>query len=173
MANLQGFDATQHGEMLNFDTLPAMKAVLAMMTASEMQPNKAGNGSFLKCEFTLLQEGQYKGRKLWARLNLSNPNKQAEDIAQRELAAICKAVGMPKPNDSADLHNRPMLIDIDVEKGSNGNRDQNRITKYVPATAAGSFAAPPPPSAGTAVMPTPAATPQPTVQPAVAPWLRK
>lgn len=165
MANLAGFDASQQGEMLNFATMPAQKKVLVMMTASEMKPTKKGTGSFLLCEFTILADGQYKGRKVWTRLNLSNPNKQAEDIAQRELGAICKAVGIIKPNDSADLHSKPILIDFSVEKGENG-QDQNKIDAYYPAAAGASFTAPAAPTQ----QPGPATAP---AAPATPPWMRK
>lgn len=171
MANLAGFDASQQKEMMDFSVMPAQKLVLSMMTASAMKPTKAGTGSFLECEFTIMAEGQYKGRKIWTRLNLSNPNKQAEDIAQRELGAICKAVGIIKPNDSADLHGRPMLIDFSVEKGENGGKDSNKIDKYTAVGVAQpqpqGFVVPQP----VAGAPAPAAAVP--AAPATPPWMRK
>lgn len=161
MANISGFDATKQGEMLSFDAMPAHKP-LAMMSESAMKPTKAGDGSsFLECKFVIL-DGTFKGRNVWTRLNLVNKNKQAEDIAQRELGAICKAVGIMKPNDSADLHNRPMIIDLDVEPGKDGGKPQNRIKGYSPAGAqpAGFVTTA---AAANNVQPTP---------PAAAPWLR-
>jgi hypothetical protein len=140
LANLSGFDASKQGEMLNFDAFPAHKA-LGMMTKSEMKPTKAGTGSYLECEFTLLN-GQFKGRKVWSRLNLSNPNKQAEDIAQRELGAICKAVGIITPLDSSELHNKPIMLDIAYEPASKDNKAQNYIKGYTPATGTAGAAAP-------------------------------
>lgn len=163
MANLTGFDASKQGEMLNFDAFPAHKA-LGMMTKSEMKPTKAGTGSYLECEFTLL-DGQYKGRKVWARLNLSNPSKQAEDIAQRELGAICKAVGINTPLDSADLHNKPIVLDIGYEPAAPATKDkpatkaQNVIKSYTTATGTAGAAAPSAAPQGLAQAPKPAAVP--------------
>lgn len=163
MANLTGFDASKQGEMLNFDAFPAHKA-LGMMTKSEMKPTKAGTGSYLECEFTLL-DGQYKGRKVWARLNLSNPNKQAEDIARRELGAICKAVGIITPLDSADLHNKPIMLDIGYEAAAPATNDkpatkaQNVIKGYTPATGTAGAAAPSPTPQGFTQVAKPAAVP--------------
>lgn len=112
MANLAGFNAAQHGEMRNFDAFAPCKA-LAMIVASEIKPNSAGTGSYLKLEFNIVDGPDgVKGRKWWNNLNISNANKTAEDIANAELSAICKAVGILTPQDSVELHNKPMVIDF-------------------------------------------------------------
>lgn len=164
MANIQGFDATKQGPMMDFSAMPVQKNVLAMMTASTMKPTKKADGMYLECEFTIMAEGQYKSRKVWTRLNLSNPNKQAEDIANRELGAICMALGVPKPNDSADLHGKPLLIDIGIETSDQG-KAQNKIEKYIAVGSAG---------VGTlAQPPAPGGAPAPAAPPATPPWMRK
>lgn len=129
MASLQGFDASQVGDMQTFDALPEGQYVV-IATSSEMKPTKTGNGKYL--QFTLeVLDGPYKNRKLFARLNLVNQNQMAVDIAQRELGAICKAVGIIKPNDSAELHNKPMLVSVGVEIDDK-KREGNVIRKYEP-----------------------------------------
>ena len=127
MANLAGFDASQVPEQQEFSALPEGQYVV-IATASEMKPTKSGNGQFLQFTFEVL-DGPQKGRKLWARLNLVNPNQTAVDIAQRELGAICRAVGVIKPSDSAELHNKPMLITVAVEIDDR-KRESNIIKKY-------------------------------------------
>ena len=42
--------------------------------------SQAGTGSYLNLTFEIL-DGNYKGRKVWSRLNLDNPNQQAVQIA--------------------------------------------------------------------------------------------
>jgi Protein of unknown function (DUF669) len=138
MANLMGFDASQVPEQQEFSALPEGQYVV-MATASEMKPTKAGTGEYLQITFEVL-DGPQKGRKLWSRLNLRNPNKTAVEIAQRELAAICRAVGVLKPSDSAELHNKPLMADVSVEVDDR-RRESNVIRKYEPAQA-GSFAPP-------------------------------
>ncbi|MGQ9636057.1 MAG: DUF669 domain-containing protein, partial [Bryobacteraceae bacterium] len=107
MAHLGNFDASQVEPTTTFDPIPAGK-YLAMITASEMKPNKAGTGSYLELVFTIV-EGEYKGRQLWGRLNLDNPNELAVKIARAELSAICRAVGVLTPRDSVELHNLPLV----------------------------------------------------------------
>lgn len=139
MANLAGFDASQVPEQQEFSALPEGQYVV-IATASEMKPTKSGNGQFLQFTFEVL-DGQQKGRKLWARLNLVNPNQTAVDIAQRELGAICRAVGVIKPSDSAELHNKPMLITVAVEIDDR-KRESNIIKKYEAVGPGASVAAP-------------------------------
>jgi len=131
MADLSGFDASQVPEQQEFSALPEGQYVV-IATSSEMKPTKAGNGKFLQFVFEVL-DGPQKGRKIWARLNLVNPNQAAVDIAQRELAAICRAVGVLKPSDSAELHNKPILLTVAVELDDR-KRENNIIKKYEAVT---------------------------------------
>ena len=127
MANLIGFDASQVPEQESFSALPSGQYV-AIATASEEKVTKAGTGKYLQIVFEVM-DGPCKGRKLWARLNLWNPNQTAKDIAQRELGAICRAVGVIRPNDSSELHSKPLLITVDVELDDR-QRENNVIKKY-------------------------------------------
>lgn len=127
MASLTGFDASQVPEQQEFSALPEGQYVV-IATASEEKVTKAGTGKYLQITFEVL-DGAFKGRKLWARLNLWNPNQTAKDIAQRELGAICRAVGVIRPNDSAELHNKPLVITVKVELDDR-QRQNNAITKY-------------------------------------------
>jgi hypothetical protein len=128
MANLNGFDANQVEPTTGFDPVPAGK-YLAVITESEMQPTKAGTGSFLI--FTLeIIEGEYKRRRLWARLNLDNPNPKAVEIARAELSAICRAVGVLSPKDSTDLHNLPLVVTVKLRKRDDTGDFTNEIRGY-------------------------------------------
>lgn len=125
MVNLAGFDASQVEPTTTFDPIPAGK-YLAMITQSEMKPNKAGTGSYLELVFTIV-EGEHKGRQLWARLNLDNPNELAVKIARAELSAICRAVGVLTPRDSVELHNLPLVIRV----GCRRRKDTDEIVNVV------------------------------------------
>lgn len=128
MANLRGFDANDVEPQLDLDPLPAGKYV-AVITESEMAPNKAGTGGFLKLTFQVI-EGPFEGRLVWARLNLDNPNPQAVSIARAELSAICRAVGVLQPNDSEDLHDLPLIITVKCRKREDTGDITNEIRGY-------------------------------------------
>jgi len=128
MADLRGFDANKVEPAVPFEAIPAGK-YLAMITASEMKPNKAATGRFLELVFTIL-EGEYKGRTVWGRLNLENPNELAAKIAQAELSALCRAVGVMTPSDSVDLHNLPLTIQVKCKKRKDTGEITNEIAGY-------------------------------------------
>jgi hypothetical protein len=148
MADLKGFDANAVEPAGDFDPIPAGK-YLAVITDSEMKPTKSGNGSYLQLTFQVI-EGEFKNRMLWARLNLDNPSDQARKIAQGELSAICRAVGVHAPNDSVDLHNLPLVIHVRCKKRSDTGEIVNEIKGY-----AKKDAAPPPAAAAPATGSTP------------------
>ncbi|NIA07164.1 MAG: DUF669 domain-containing protein [Actinobacteria bacterium] len=134
MADLNGFDARTVEPAADFEPIPAGK-YLAAITASQMKPTKNGNGNYLELEFAVL-EGDCKGRKLWARLNLNNPNTTTVKIARAELSAICRAVGVLTPKDSVELHNLPLLITAKLKKRDDTGELTNEIKGYAKKEAA-------------------------------------
>ena len=128
MADLSGFDANQVEPTSDFDPVPAGK-YLAVISESEMAPNKAGTGHFLKLTFQII-EGEFKNRLLWTRLNLDNPNATAVQIACAELSAVCRAVGVLAPNDSVELHNLPLVIHVKCKKRADTGEIVNEIRGY-------------------------------------------
>lgn len=134
MADLQNFDANQVDPNNEFDPLPAGK-YLAVIVESETKPTKSGSGSYLELKFQLL-DGPYKGRFVWARLNLQNPNATAVQIARAELSAICRAVGVMQPRDSIELHNLPLVITVKCKKRSDTDEITNEVKGYAKRDAA-------------------------------------
>lgn len=128
MANLHGFNAHEVDPAVAFEPIPAGKYVAAI-SASELKPTKSGAGNYLELSFQVL-EGQYKGRVLWARLNLDNPNPTTVKIARAELSAICRAIGVMTPRDSQDLHNLPLEINVRVKKRADTGELTNEIKGY-------------------------------------------
>lgn len=127
MANLTGFNAAEVKPQESFEPIPVGE-YNAMITDSEMKPTKNGQGEYLQLVFEVV-EGEYQGRKIWARLNLVNQNQTAVDIAQRELSAICRAVGVMQPQDSTDLHDKPLTIGVKIRQ-SPGYDPSNEISAY-------------------------------------------
>ena len=128
MASLSGFNANDVEPTSDFDPVPAGK-YLAVITESEVKDNKLGTGSYLQFTFQVI-EGEFKSRFLWARLNLNNPNATAVKIARAELSAICRAVGVMAPNDSAELHDLPLVISVKCKKRADTGEITNEIKGY-------------------------------------------
>lgn len=149
MPTLNGFDANQVDPNFAFEAIPAGK-YLSVITESEMKHTKSGVGQYLQITFQVI-EGEYKGRLVWSRLNLDNPNATTVKIARAELSAICRAVGVLAPKDSLELHNIPFVITVGHKKRDDNGELTNVIKGYAkkdaataraPA-AAGNNAAPP------------------------------
>lgn len=128
MADLHGFDANTVEPAGDFEPIPPGK-YLAVITESEMKPTKAGTGHYLQLTFQII-DGPFQNRLLWGRLNLDNPNDTARKIAQGELSAICRAVGVLAPNDSVELHNLPLVIHVRCKKRTDTNEIVNEVKGY-------------------------------------------
>ncbi len=128
MANLGNFNAHEVDPTTEFEPVPSGKYV-AVIIESDQKPTKSGNGSFLELVFEIV-EGEYKGRKVWARLNLDNPNETAVKIARAELSAVCRAVNVMQPRDSVELHNLPLLITVKCKKREDTGDLTNEIKGY-------------------------------------------
>jgi len=136
MANLKTLQMPETVEpQQNFSALePGRYEVI--VTDSELKDTKAGTGQYLQLTFEVVGNSA-KGRKLWARLNLSNPNRTAEEIAHRELAAICQSTNVAWPlDDSEDLHNIPLMVDVVQERNPVNDTMTNRIKGYAPSNLA-------------------------------------
>jgi hypothetical protein len=128
MANLSGFNAGDVTPSSPRDLLPANKYV-AVIIHSEDKATRAGTGSYLELTFEII-DGPYTGRTLKARLNLDNPSDKAREIARAELSALCRAVGVLKPEDSADLHQIPLFIHVRQTKRQDNGELTNEIGGY-------------------------------------------
>lgn len=125
MAELN-FDASSVEPDTGFETVPAGWYNVAM-DESTMKPTKDGAGAYLECRFDIL-DGQYKGRKLFARYNVKNANAQAVEIAYKQLSAVAHAVGVLNVQDSEQLHGIPLKLKVKIRKDRTGEyEDQNDV----------------------------------------------
>jgi Protein of unknown function (DUF669). len=127
MALIGHFDATNVAPSEDFSPIPVGE-YLAHIVDSDVKPTKSNTGYYAELVFEVT-EGQYKGRKVWVRLNLDNPNPKAVEIAQRELSAICHATGQLKIDDTQQLHYKPLVIRVDIEE-RDGYGPRNVIKAY-------------------------------------------
>lgn len=128
MVALHGFNANEVEPNDLFDPIPSGE-YLCVITSSEEKQTKSRNGSYLELEFEVI-EGPCKGRKLWDRLNLDNPNETAVKIARATLSAICRAVNVATPNDSYELHDLPLVCKVSLQQRSDSDDMTNVIKGY-------------------------------------------
>lgn len=143
---LSGFDANAIEPSAPREVIAPGK-YKAVITKSEERPTKAQTGSMLVLTCQII-EGPHNGVTLMDRLNLNNPNKTTEEIAQRTLSAICRAVGVMMPNESSDLHDKPLMITVKIKPAEGQYAPSNEISGYEPC-GDGSVAAAAPVAAAT------------------------
>lgn len=124
------FDASGVDPATPFEVLPK-GSYNVIISNSEMKTTKSGDGEYLELEYTVI-DGEYESRRLWSRHNISNPNAKAEQIARQELSAVCHSVGVLKVSDSIELHDRPLIIEVGIEKNKQNDSDVNRVRAWMP-----------------------------------------
>lgn len=131
MAGLgQRFDSTQHNtEQNDFSPLP-LGIYSLEVSASDVVATKAGNGTILKLTYDVIAPEDFKGRRIFGNINLENTNSTAQEIGQRELAMLCRAVGLSEISDSEELHFIAFTAKVGLEKPQAGYSQRNKITKY-------------------------------------------
>lgn len=118
-----------------FEALPA-GWYKVMMEASEMKPTKtnAADGScYLECKYKIL-DGAHAGKSVFGRMNLRNSNAQAQEIAYKQLSAICHATGVLQVQDSAQLHNIPLQIKLKLREARKEHDAQGNVIKEYEAS---------------------------------------
>lgn len=150
MALIGNFNAANVAPSQDIGPIPAGEYV-AQITDSDMKPTKRGDGHYAELAYEITA-GEFKGRKVWVRLNLDNPNQQAVDIAQKQLSAICHATGVMQINDTNQLHYKPHVIRVEYVKadGIKSQKDSNEVKAWKKLDGAAQAAAPAPAPAASA-----------------------
>jgi hypothetical protein len=129
MADLGGFDASKVAPQGDRSPLPAGE-YRAVIEKTEKKPTKAGTGHYLELVLKVI-DGEHKGRMVWDRLNIWNPNQDAAKIAAATLSSICHAAGVMQPKTSEQLHNIPIVISVAVKpRADNPSEKTNEIKGY-------------------------------------------
>lgn len=109
------FDATQHAPAQDVSEPIPAGWYGTVITGTALKDTKAGTGKILEVEHTVA-EGEYKGRKVWSRFNVRNPNEVAERIAKEQLSALCHATGVLKFRAHEQLREKKCLIRVIVKR---------------------------------------------------------
>jgi len=120
--------------MSDFGLMPIDDTYLGHIKKSEIKKTKAGTGLRLNMQVEIeeskLNGEDYAGRLVFIGLNIKNPSDQAVAISEKELAAICDAVGLDEVAETEELHDISFGFTLKIEK-SEGYDDKNVIKKYM------------------------------------------
>jgi hypothetical protein len=132
MADLD-FDANQYEPNAAPEMVPPGEYD-AIIVASTRKPSQSGNGDLMALELQIITPGKYQNRKLFDTLNMWNRSEQAMTIARSTFSSICRAVNVPSPRSSEEVHNKPLTIKVAAKKDQNGNL-RAQIAAYKPRQA--------------------------------------
>lgn len=126
---LEDFDpSTVPEDDRSFDLIPAGDYLMQVIE-SDLIETKSGSGHILKLTCEIL-EGPNTNRRVWINLNIRNQNPQAQQIAQRDLADLCIAVGVASLRNSDDLHFKPFIGKVKIKPAKDGFDAQNTVSRF-------------------------------------------
>jgi hypothetical protein len=133
MPALLNFNANPIAPMGEFTPIPTGKYTV-IISASEMKDTKPvpgrEPGQYLQLVLDVVDEGEHFGRKVFCRLNLVNANATAVKIAESELSAICRAVGVMVPKTTEELHDIPFIVKVTIRPEKDGYQATNEVSGY-------------------------------------------
>ncbi len=141
------FDASTIQPSAPLDVLPS-GTYLCKIADTEKKQTKSGTGEYLMLTLDVL-DPQYRGRKVFDRLNLWNPNQQAVDIAKKTLSAICHSINLMQVRNHEELRGKTLNVKVTVRndpnydstnevKGYSAAQSQESAAPASPATAVAS-----------------------------------
>lgn len=112
---LQAFNAQTVSPDQGSAKLPVGKHRV-IIASSEIKATAANDGGYLELTLQII-DGPAQGGGGAFRLNLYSSSAKAAEIAQRQMSALCHAVGVFQVNDSSQLHNLPFMVQVELQPG--------------------------------------------------------
>ena len=138
------FNAAEVEPSQEFQILPEGKYE-AVIADSDVKETRSGSGKYVQIEFEVVS-GEHRGRKIWGRYNIENPNPDAVRIGRADFSALCHAVNVLNPSDTCELHNLPVILTVKCKKQKDTGELENVIRGYAARSAANAPVAAPVPS---------------------------
>lgn len=122
------FDANDVEPMGVLEVLPIGEYTV-VISETDMKEASTGKGQYLQLVFSVI-DGEYKGRKIFDRLNIVNESTTAQEIAQRGLSSICRAVKVMHPQDSDELKDIPLIVVVGIRPAKGEYQASNVVKGY-------------------------------------------
>jgi hypothetical protein len=111
----------------DFSLIPAGQYICQIID-SEVKDTKAGDGKYLQLTWEVL-DGEYRGRRIFERINFLNKNRAVQDRAEKDISSICFYSGVQNPNSPHLLHYKPVKLRIIIKKSKDAAYgDSNAIS---------------------------------------------
>lgn len=115
-----------------FSLIPEGK-YMAKVIDSKLIPTKAANGHILELTWQI-QSGPHERRLIWDKITLIHTSQQAQEIGRKQWKKALRAAGIDHgPQDSSEIHDKLVRIQVKTKPASNGFDASNAISAYYPA----------------------------------------
>jgi hypothetical protein len=113
----------------SYDPIPEGEYILKALDAEE-KDTSSGTGTLIKVKFEVVK-GEFSGRWIWQNFNITNPSEKAQRIGRQQMVAWAAACGKPDADDTDKLLDKPFSALVNIEKGTGGYADSNRIKAFL------------------------------------------
>lgn len=124
----QPFNSSQYDPATGFSQLPVGEHPVVIV-ASSIEGNKQQNGGYVKFSVKAI-DGPANGLSMDYRVNLYNANQKSVEIAQRQMSAICHAVGVTAFHQTEELHGKPFVVVVQPQKDDDKYNEISSV-KYI------------------------------------------
>ena len=116
----------------SFDLMPEMYALLEV-SSGDVVKTKDEKGDQAALVIEVIEPEEFKGRKLWAywTISHSDPANKALKFGKPQFDRLCRAVGVPEPQDTDDLLFKSFTVKIGVNPGQDKKDSAGKVVgKY-------------------------------------------
>jgi hypothetical protein len=129
MVELTNYNPDEFEPLGSFEPLPVGDYVVVIESSEKKKAGTGDRNFYLQFVYNVI-EGDFKGRKVFDRLNVENESEQAQTIAKRALASICIATGQHHPRNTEELHDKPFMVNVAIRPAKGDYGPSNSIKGY-------------------------------------------
>ena len=113
---------------VDFQLLPDGWYQLALLSSEKKQTQKK-DGEYFALEFQVIA-GRFARRKVWQNMTWKNKSDEAVRIGRGQLSAMCRAVGVLKPQAMSELYRKPFDAKVARRKRKDTGETVNDVRAF-------------------------------------------
>ena len=102
----------------NFEPIPAGWYEVSI-SSTQLKQTKAGTGEYIALRYDVLGP-DHKGRVVFGKLNIRNPNLKTQDIGIQQLGELMRAIGLASVDDTDQLIGGHLEVKVKISQTSGG-----------------------------------------------------
>ena len=116
-----------------YDPIPP-GTYLVMITSAAVKSTRSGKGRYLLLVYSLKNNPEYNGRKIFERFVFQGTSEESMRIAREQLKNLCVAVGLGNSviDNPSVFVGYSLAIKIIIEEGTEGYRADNKVVSHYP-----------------------------------------